>query len=66
MEVVSKSCQDWFLHPILVHSIIEKKENTGSQIGHTKKIIFKDIIWAVGIIKWVVEKILKWTLTYEH
>jgi len=24
-------------HPILVHSIIEKKENTGWQIGHTKK-----------------------------
>jgi len=25
------------LHPILVHSIIEKKENTGSQMGYTKK-----------------------------
>jgi len=24
-------------YPILVHSIIEKKENTGSQMGHTKK-----------------------------
>jgi len=24
------------LHPILVTSIIEKKENTGSKIGHTK------------------------------
>jgi len=23
-------------HPIQVNSIIEKKENTGSQIGHTK------------------------------
>jgi hypothetical protein len=26
--------------PILVHSIIEKKENTGSLMGHTKKIFF--------------------------
>jgi hypothetical protein len=41
MEVVSKPCQDQFLHPIQVHSIIEKKENTGSQMGHTKKIILK-------------------------
>jgi hypothetical protein len=24
-----------------VHSIIEKKENTGSQMGHTKKIFLK-------------------------
>jgi len=24
-------------YPILVHSIIEKKENTGSKMGHTKK-----------------------------
>jgi len=23
-------------YPILVHSMIEKKENTGSQMGHTK------------------------------
>jgi len=23
--------------PILVHSILEKKENIGSQMGHTKK-----------------------------
>jgi len=23
-------------YPILVHSIIDKKENTGSQMGHTK------------------------------
>jgi len=36
MEMVSNPCQDPFLHPILVHSI-EKKENTGSQMGHTKK-----------------------------
>jgi len=36
MEVVSKPCQDRFLHPILVHSILEKKENIGSQMGHTK------------------------------
>jgi len=42
MEVVSKPCQDRFLHPILVHSIIEKKENTGSQMGRTKKIIYKN------------------------
>jgi hypothetical protein len=30
------------VYPILVHSIIEKKkfENTGSQMGHTKKIFF--------------------------
>jgi len=41
MEVVSKPCQDQFLHPILVHSISEKKENTGSQMGHTKKNNFK-------------------------
>jgi len=40
---VSKPCQDQFLHPILVHSIIEKKENTGSQMGHTKKIILKHL-----------------------
>jgi hypothetical protein len=39
--MVSKPCQDRFLHPILVHSIIEKKENTGSQMGHTKKIFKK-------------------------
>jgi len=39
MEMVSKPCQDLFLHPILFHSIIEKKENTGSQMGHTKKYI---------------------------
>jgi len=25
------------LHPILVHLIIGKKENIGSQMGHTKK-----------------------------
>ncbi len=29
-----------FLHPILVH-LIEKKENIGSQMGHTKKIFEK-------------------------
>jgi len=34
MEMVSKPCQ----YPILVHSMIEKKENTGSQMGHTKTI----------------------------
>jgi len=36
VEMVSKPCQDLFLHPILVH-YIEKKENTGNQIGHSKK-----------------------------
>jgi len=35
--------QDIFLHPILVHSIIEKKENIGSQMGHTKKIYLKKL-----------------------
>jgi len=25
MEMVSKPCQDRFLHPILVHTIIEKE-----------------------------------------
>jgi hypothetical protein len=38
LDGVSKPCQDQFLHPILVHSIIEKKENIGGQMGHTKKI----------------------------
>jgi len=41
MEMVSKPCQDPFLHPILVYSIIENKENIGSQIGHTQKNIYK-------------------------
>jgi len=36
MEVVSKPAQDRLLHPILVH-YIKNKENTGSQMGHTKK-----------------------------
>jgi len=35
MEIVSKPCQDWFLHPTIVNSIIEKSENMGSQMGHT-------------------------------
>jgi hypothetical protein len=39
--MVSKPCQDRFLHPIQVHTIIEKNENTGSQMGHTKKIFKK-------------------------
>jgi len=38
MEMVSKPSQDQFLHPILVHTIIEKNENT---MGHTKKILKK-------------------------
>jgi len=41
MEMVSKPCEDRFLHPILVHTIIEKNENAGSQMGHTKKIYKK-------------------------
>jgi len=44
MGVVSKPCQDRFLHPILVHSISENKENTGSQMGHTKKNNFKKVV----------------------
>jgi len=39
MEMVSKAKQERFLHPIRVHSIIEKKENTGSQMGQIKKIM---------------------------
>ncbi len=39
--MVSKPCQDQFLNPILVHSMIEKKENTSSQMGHTKKYFLK-------------------------
>jgi hypothetical protein len=35
--VKAMPCHDRFLHPILVHSIIWKKENTGSQMGHTKR-----------------------------
>jgi len=35
--------QDLFLHPILVHSIVEKKENIGSKMGHTKKSFNKKI-----------------------
>jgi hypothetical protein len=34
--MVSKPCQDWVQHPILVKSSDEKKKNTGSQTGHTK------------------------------
>jgi len=30
-------------YPVLVHSIIGKKENTGSQMGHTKKIFKKSL-----------------------
>ncbi len=44
MEVVSKPCQDGFLHPILVHSILEKKKNIGSQMGHTKIYLRKNNI----------------------
>jgi len=35
MEMVSKPCHNSLLHPILVHSIIKKEENIGSQMGHT-------------------------------
>jgi len=36
-----KAMPGWLKYPILVHSIIEKKENTGNQMGHTKKKYFK-------------------------
>jgi len=32
------------MHPILVHFIIEKKENIGNQMGHIKKIFNKKTI----------------------
>jgi len=41
MEMVSNPRQDQFLHPILVHSIFENKENIDSQMGHTKKNVSK-------------------------
>jgi len=41
MEVVSKPCHDRFLHPVLVHY---RKKNTGSQMGHTKKIFKKKVL----------------------
>jgi len=37
MEMMSKPSQGQFLHPILVHSIIGKKKNKGSQMGQIKK-----------------------------
>jgi len=38
MEVVSKPCQDRFLHPILVHSIIVKERKYRQPNGaHQKK-----------------------------
>ncbi len=40
MKMASKPCQDWFLHPILVHSIIGKKENTGRYKWGTPKKYF--------------------------
>jgi len=36
---VKAMSKDRFLHPTLVHSIIEKKENSGSQLGQTKIIL---------------------------
>jgi len=33
-------------YPIMVHSMIEKKENTGSQMGHTKNKMFKNEIYS--------------------
>jgi len=38
-----KTMPGWLKYPILDHSMIEKKENTGSQMGHTKNKIFKNI-----------------------
>ncbi len=40
-KVVSKPCQDRFLHPVLVH-YRKNKKNTGSQMGHTQKFIKKE------------------------
>jgi len=37
MELVSKPCPRLINVPNPGHSMIEKKENTGSQMGHTKK-----------------------------
>jgi hypothetical protein len=34
-----KAMQGWLKYLILVNLIIVKKENTGSQMGHTKKIL---------------------------
>jgi len=59
MEVVSKPFQDQFLHPILVHSIIEKKENTGSQMGQTKKIIFLS-----NTVKSALSDIMKYVINF--
>jgi len=55
MEMVSKPCQDRFLQPILVHTIIEKNENTGSQMGHIKKIFF---------FKYILSEIMK--ISYQQ
>jgi len=42
MEVVSKPCQDRFLHPILIH-YRKNKKNTGSQMGQAKKYFKKHL-----------------------
>jgi len=42
-----KAIPGWFLHPILVPTIIEKNENTGSQMGHTKKIYKKKKVFKI-------------------
>jgi len=39
MEVVSKPCQDRFMHPILVHSKIEKERKYMQPNGAHPKII---------------------------
>jgi len=38
MEMVSKPCQDRFLHPILVHSIEKKEKIQVAKWGTPKKI----------------------------
>jgi len=48
MEMVSKPCQDHFLHPILVHSIIEKKEIQVAKWGTQK--IFKKTCMLINVI----------------
>jgi hypothetical protein len=50
MELVSKTCQDWFLNEILVHLIIKKQENIGSQILHSKKYLKKTFFHFIFII----------------
>jgi hypothetical protein len=64
MEMVLKPCQDRFLHPILVHSLVKKeKENIGSEMGQTKKILKKKILTAPqnGVHNRLLLAILRWS-----